>query len=301
MKVIVDENDVRLDKYLSENTEYSRAKIKEMIDLGLILVNGKVSKSSYKIVSSDEIEVPDDYIKPITLDGEDIDLDILYEDDHIIVVNKPSGMVVHPGNGNTRHTLVNALIGHGKKLSNDDARPGIVHRIDKDTSGVLLIAKNDKVHALLADGFKNKTIKRVYVALLKGVLSTNSATVDAPIGRDKTDRKKMCVTSENSKRAVTHLKVLKKYDKYTLVELRLETGRTHQIRVHMKYIGYPVYNDPVYTRDKTDEFGQFLHAKSLEFEHPITHEHMYFEVDVPKHFEDFIDKLEGEDIYEKNN
>lgn len=294
MEVKVENNDIRLDKYLSENTEYSRAKIEEMLDKDLILVDGKKEKPSFKVKEGMTITLPDDYIKPITLEGEDIKLDILYEDNDIIVVNKPSGMVVHPGNGNTSHTLVNALIGHSTSLShvNSIERPGIVHRIDKDTSGVLLVAKNDKTHEILAEGFKNKTIKRVYVALLNGVLGNNTATIDAPIGRDTHDRKKMCVTKENGKEAITHLKVIKRYKEYTLVELRLETGRTHQIRVHTKYIGYPVHNDPVYTSGKTTPFGQFLHAKSLEFDHPITHEHMYFESPLPKEFEDFIDNLE---------
>lgn len=295
MEVIVEtEEKVRLDKYLGLNTEYSRSKIEEMLDKGLILVNGKLEKSSFKVTNGMKITLPDDYNTPVELEGEDIDLDILYEDDDIIVVNKPSGMVVHPGNGNTSHTLVNALINYTNKLSgiNGDVRPGIVHRIDKDTSGVLLIAKNDHIHKILADGFKNKTIKRVYVALLKGEFPNSSATIDAPIGRDTTDRKRMCVTKDNSKDAITHMKVIKRYDGYTLVELRLETGRTHQIRVHMKYIGYPVYNDPVYTNDKVSDFGQFLHAKSLEFNHPRTNEHMYFESPIPHEFESFLDKLE---------
>ena len=203
-------------------------------------------------------------------------------------------MVVHPGAGNKEHTLVNALINHTKDLSinNGEIRPGIVHRIDKDTSGVLLVAKTEKVHEILAAGFKNKTIKRVYVALLKGIFPNTSATIDAPIGRDKNNRLRNTVTDENSKSAVTHLKVIKRFEKFTLVELKLETGRTHQIRVHMKYIGYPVYNDPVYTSDKSSDFGQFLHAKSLEFDHPITKEHMYFESELPLEFKEFLDSLQ---------
>lgn len=283
----------RIDKYLSENTNYSRSKIKEMLDKGLIKVNGEVVKASFKVDSNDKIDIPSDYIKPINISGEDIKLDILYEDDDIMVVNKPSGMVVHPGNGNTEHTLVNALIHHTSKLSssNGDIRPGIVHRIDKDTSGTLLIAKNDKVHDILSEGFKNKTIKREYIALLKGVYPHKEAVIDAPIGRDPNNRLKMTVTDINSKNAITHMKVLKRYNDYTLVSLRLETGRTHQIRVHMKYIGYPVYNDPVYTRDKCTSFGQFLHAKSLEFNHPITGKHMYFEAPLPEEFSNFINNL----------
>lgn len=296
MNLVVKELDspVRLDKYLGNNTEYSRSKIEEMFDLGQILVDGKQVKSKFKVSGNEEVTIPDYFVSDSHVLGEKIDLDIVYEDDDIIVVNKPSGMVVHPGSGNKEHTLANALVYHTTNLSksNGEERPGIVHRIDKDTSGLLLIAKNDKVHAILADGFKNKTIKRVYVALLKGEFPNKTATIDAPIGRDKNDRKKMCVTKENSKNAITHLKVIEKYKNYTLVEARLETGRTHQIRVHTKYIGYPVYNDPVYTNDKTDEFGQFLHAKSLEFDHPITKEHMYFEVPLPQEFKTFLDNLE---------
>lgn len=293
MKIVAEESDIRLDKFLANNTEYTRSKIEEMIDKELVLVNNKIEKSSYKIKVDDIIEIPTDYIKPCVIKGEDIALEIMYEDEDIIVVNKPSGMVVHPGSGNYSHTLVNALIGHNKKLSqiNKEERPGIVHRIDKDTSGVLLIAKNDYIHAILAECFKNKTIKRKYIALLKGELKSDKATIDAPIGRDIKNRKRMCITKDG-KNAITHLKVLKRYIGYTLVELNLETGRTHQIRVHTKYIGYPVYNDPVYTNDKTTDFGQFLHAKSLEFEHPRTHEHMYFESELPHEFKEFLDNLE---------
>ena len=293
MKIVVEDKDLRLDKFLANHTDYTRSKIEEMIDKGKIFVNGKLEKSSYKVQLDDLIEVPDDYIKPNVLEGENIDIDIMYEDEDIIVVNKPSGMVVHPGSGNHSHTLVNALIGHNKELSqiNKDERPGIVHRIDKDTSGVLLVAKNDKIHAILADGFKNKTIKRKYIALLKGEFKSAKATIDAPIGRDTKNRKKMCVIKDG-KNAMTHLKVIKRYVGYTLAELVLETGRTHQIRVHTKYIGYPVYDDPMYTNDITTPFGQFLHAASLEFEHPRTKEHMHFEAPLPDEFKDFINNLE---------
>ena len=292
MELVVNDSKERLDKFISENTDYSRSIVSKMLSENLILVNNKLEKASYKVNTGDKVLVPDDYVKPLTLEGEDIDLDILFEDDYIIVVNKPSGMVVHPGNGNTSHTLVNALINHTKDLSNNSFRPGIVHRIDKDTSGVLLIAKNDKVHEILSQGFKTKTIKREYIALLKGVYPNNTAIIDAPIGRNEHNRLKMDVTDKNSKNAITHLKVIKRYNNYTLVSLRLETGRTHQIRVHMKYIGYPVYNDPVYTNDKCTDFGQFLHAKSLEFVHPITKENMYFEAPLPEEFQNFIDNLE---------
>lgn len=291
--VVAKEESIRIDKYLSNVTEYSRNKISSMLEKGDITVNGSEVKSSYKVSNNDVIALNDHEDLVGDIKGEDIPLEILYEDEYIIVVNKPSGMVVHPGAGNKSHTLVNALVNHTSNLSSENGtfRPGIVHRIDKDTSGVLLIAKTDKVHNILAEGFKNKTIKRVYVALLKGVFPNSSATIDAPIGRDKNNRLKYCVTSENSKESITHLKVIKRYKNFTLVELRLETGRTHQIRVHMKYIGYPVFNDPVYTNDNTTKFGQFLHAKSLEFEHPITKEKMYFESPLPQEFQDFLDTL----------
>ncbi len=288
------DNEKRIDKFLVENTKYSRSKIEEMLKKGLILVDGKKSKPSLKTKNGMLITLPDEYQSEVDLKGEDIKLDILYEDDYIIIVNKPSGMVVHPGAGNMEHTLVNALVAHTNNLSSENGtfRPGIVHRIDKDTSGVLLVAKTNEVHEILAEGFKNKTIKRVYVALLKGVFKTDSATIDALIGRDSKNRLKFTVTSKNSKHAITHLKVLKRYKNFTLVEARLETGRTHQIRVHCKYIGYPVFNDPLYTNDKTTSFGQFLHAKSLEFNHPITGEHLYFESDLPKEFKTFLEELE---------
>ena len=209
-----------------------------------------------------------------------------------MVINKPSGMVVHPGNGNTEHTLVNALMGYTSNLSdnNGEYRPGIVHRIDKDTSGLMLVAKNNKSHELLTEGFKNKTIKRSYIALVVGEVKTDSATIDAPIGRDKKDRKKMCVTEVNAKSAITHFKVLKRYKGYTLLKLNLDTGRTHQIRVHMKYIGYPVYNDPVYGKSYTP-FGQFLHSCEVEFNHPITNEKMFFEKEIPEEFRNFLNNL----------
>lgn len=293
MEVVVNaEEKERLDKYLGTHTDYSRSKIEDLLDKGLVFVNGKLEKPSYKVGDGDIITLPDVFENATSLKGEDIPLEILFEDEYIIVVNKPSGMVVHPGAGIKEHTLVNALIAHTDKLSNDEAstRPGIVHRIDKDTSGVLLVAKTDKVHEILQDGFKNKTIKRIYVALLDGVFPNSSATIDAPIGRDKDNRIKYAVTSVNAKEAVTHLKVIKRYSKNTLVELKLETGRTHQIRVHMKYIGYPVHNDPVYNK-KASDFGQFLHAKSLEFDHPVTGKHMYFESPLPKEFQEYIDAL----------
>lgn len=281
----------RIDKYLAEELGISRSTVKKMIDEGFILVNGKKVKASLILSEADELFVKDGFIKEASFEAEDIPINIVYEDDDLLVINKKSGMVVHPGNGNTSGTLVNALMHYTKNLSNKEAfRPGIVHRIDKDTSGLMLVAKNDKAHDILAEGFKNKTIKREYIALVCGVIGEDTGVIDAPIGRDAKDRKKMCVTSENSKKAVTHFKVLKRYEHYTLLRLILDTGRTHQIRVHMKYIGHPVYNDPVYGKAYND-FGQFLHSASIDFEQPTTHEHLHFECDVPKEFQDFLDTL----------
>lgn len=281
----------RIDKYLAEELDISRSTVKKMIDEGFVLVNGKEVKASLILSEADELFVKDGFIKEASFEAEDIPINIVYEDDDLLVINKKSGMVVHPGNGNTSGTLVNALMHYTKNLSKKEAfRPGIVHRIDKDTSGLMLVAKNDKAHDILAEGFKNKTIKREYIALVCGVIGEDSGVIDAPIGRDTKDRKKMCVTSENSKKAVTHFKVLKRYEHYTLLRLILDTGRTHQIRVHMKYIGHPVYNDPVYGKAYND-FGQFLHSASIDFEQPTTHEHLHFECDVPKEFQDFLDTL----------
>lgn len=281
----------RIDKYLAEELGISRSTVKKMIDEGFVLVNEKEVKASLILSETDELFVKDGFIKEASFEAEDIPINIVYEDDDLLVINKKSGMVVHPGNGNTSGTLVNALMHYTKNLSNKEAfRPGIVHRIDKDTSGLMLVAKNDKAHDILAEGFKNKTIKREYIALVCGVVGEDTGVIDAPIGRDAKDRKKMCVTSENSKKAVTHFKVLKRYEHYTLLRLILDTGRTHQIRVHMKYIGHPVYNDPVYGKAYND-FGQFLHSASIDFEQPTTHEHLHFECDVPKEFQDFLDTL----------
>ncbi len=296
MKVIikVKSDNERLDKYLSSNTEYSRALIQDMIEHDNILVNKKLEKASYKVKIDDEIEIKDGYVKELNIEPKKMDIDIVYEDDDIIVVNKASGVVVHPGSGNYTDTLVNGLMYYQKSLSNinGDERPGIVHRIDKDTSGLLLIAKNNKTHEILGDYFKNKKVKREYLALLCGEFPHNSATIDAPIGRDEKDRKKMAVTDKNSKEAITDMKVVKRFKGYTLVSCILKTGRTHQIRVHMAYIGYPIYNDPVYNTRKSNSFGQFLHSYKMDFVHPISGKEMHFECPLPKEFQDFLDTLE---------
>jgi len=292
MKVV--EDDIRLDKYLSENTEYTRNQIEKMLEQECILVNNKIVKPSYKVKEGDTIDFTKEYVKETKVEPVKMNLNIVYEDEHIMVIDKPSSLVVHPGNGNYNNTLANGLLYYTKNLSTENGieRPGIVHRIDKDTSGLLLIAKTNQAHLILAEDFKEKKVRREYVALLIGVFKNKNAIIDAPIGRDEKDRKRMAVTAKNSKNAITHLKVLKRFTTHTLVRLKLETGRTHQIRVHMKYIGYPIFNDPVYTNKKCTEFGQFLHSASIDFIHPTTNEPMHFEVDVPKYFKEFLDSLE---------
>lgn len=294
MEIKVSENLERIDKYLTNYLEESRSTISKMIDEEYILVNGNPTKANYIVKLDDVITIKDGFKEELDITPEDIPLDIVYEDDDIIVVNKKSGMVVHPGNGNAHGTLVNALMFHTEYLSdiNGEVRPGIVHRIDKDTSGLMIVAKNNKTHAILADMLSRHEINRDYIALLKGEFLSDTATIDAPIGRDKINRKRMAVTRDNSKNAITHMRVIERYKDYTLVRLSLETGRTHQIRVHMDYIGFPIYNDPVYTNDSCTSFGQFLHSTSLDFIHPTTKEQMHFEVDVPEEFKCFIDTLE---------
>ena len=287
--MIIDEVTIgqRIDKFLVENTDYTRSKIQKMIDNDCILVNGKSIKSSYTLKENDKIEVKD-YEENTDILPENIPLDIYYEDEDLIVVNKPSGMVVHPAPGNYTGTLVNALMYHTNNLStvNTSVRPGIVHRIDADTSGLLLVAKNDKAHNILAEAIQKKEVVREYIALVEGVIKEDSATIDAPIGRDIHNRKKMCVTGDNSKEAVTHIRVLERYSDATLIRCKLETGRTHQIRVHLSYIGHPVVNDPVYGRRKliNPKFGQMLHAEKLGFVHPTTKEYMEFTSPVPEEF-----------------
>lgn len=295
IKVVSDKENIRIDKYLASILDYSREYIGRLIDSKLVLVNDKIVKASYKVALQDEIVIHDeqmkveDHIEPVKMD-----LDIVYEDEYLMVINKPSGLVVHPGAGNYNNTLVNGLMYYTKHLSDvgGSTRPGIVHRIDKDTSGLLLIAKTNQIHEILADDFKNKRIKREYIALLDGVFKNGSATIDAPIGRDKQNRERMAVV-EDGKHAITHMKVLKRYDGYTLVSCVLETGRTHQIRVHMAYIGYPIHNDPIYSKKEADSFGQFLHSYKMNFIHPITKKEMEFICPLPKHFEDFLKELEA--------
>ena len=295
MEIKVVENEgIRLDKYLMGALDVSRSKVQKLIDNDNVLVNGNLAKSSYVVKLDDSIEIISMEEENIPLEAENIPLDIVYEDEYLLVVNKPSGMVVHPGNGNYNHTLVNALMYHcNNNLStiNGEVRPGIVHRIDADTSGLLLVAKNDMVHNDLAKQISEKSVVRKYVSLVHGVINEDSATIDAPIGRDKNNRKKMCVTGDNSKDAITNVRVLERYSSSTLVECALETGRTHQIRVHMNYINHPVVNDPVYGYNKMDdrEFGQMLHAKEIGFVHPITHKFMDFTAEPPVKFLEILE------------
>ena len=293
MNLIVTNEDERIDKYISNNTDYSRELVTKMIKDNYILVNGNSIKPSYKTKLNDEITIDESYIQTDEIVPEYIPLNIVYEDEYLMVINKQSGIVVHPGAGNKDNTLVNGLKYYTESLSDlgGSVRSGIVHRLDKDTSGLMLVAKTNKVHELLSDDFKNKRVYREYYALLIGNFPSNTAFIDAPIGRSKENYNKMVVTKDG-KPARTHLKVLKRYKDYTLVSLVLETGRTHQIRVHMSYTGYPIYNDPVYVNKKATEFGQFLHSKNIKFTHPITKEVLEFTSDLPKEFQDFIDALE---------
>ncbi|MGN1182365.1 MAG: RluA family pseudouridine synthase [Faecalibacillus sp.] len=297
-KLEVNSEQIRLDKFISiAMPDLSRTLIQQYIKDGLVTVNGKAEKASYKIKNSDQIEIslPDN--KEMDVLAEDIPLDIYYEDQDVIVVNKPSGMIVHPSSGIYSGTLVNALLFHCHDLSgiNGVLRPGIVHRIDKETSGLLMIAKNDKAHQSLSEQLKEHSVTRKYVALVHGVIPHNFGKINAPIGRDINDRQKMAVTKQNSKEAVTNFTVLKRYQNMTLIECRLETGRTHQIRVHMSYIGYPVYGDPKYGLKKDDQsHGQYLHAQVLGFIHPSTGEYLEFECPLPDYFESQLKELEGE-------
>lgn len=291
------EKNERIDKYLSSKLDdsFSRAKIQKLIDEELILVNDKVIKSSYKVSNGDVILITDKE-EDMSVKPEKMDIDIVYEDDDVMVINKKSGVVVHPAPGNYSGTLVNGLMYLSKDLShvNGEFRPGIVHRIDKDTSGLLIVAKNDKAHRILAEELKEKKIKRKYIALVSGVINHDIGEIDAPIGRDPSDRKKMCVTSTNSKDAITHFRVLERYKNASLIECELETGRTHQIRVHMKYINHPVINDPVYGKNNHGEFGQLLHAKEITFTHPTTKEVMTFSCEVPEEFNKILEEYKEE-------
>lgn len=290
----VENSNSRLDKYIAEKiADLSRTRIKELIKNKNILVNKKSEKVSYKVQSGDKIEITVPAVKPLDLTPENIPLDIIYEDNDVIVVNKPQGMVVHPSAGHPDHTLVNALLYHTRDLaaSPEGFRPGIVHRIDKDTSGLLMIAKNAPSRDSLEKQLANKTNKRYYLAIVHGNFTEEEGKIDAPIGRNPNDRKKMAVVA-NGKNAVTHFMVLEQFKDYSLIKCKLETGRTHQIRVHLSYIGHPVAGDPLYGPKKTLKGkGQFLHAEVLGFEHPKTGKELVFKVQPPQIFEDTLKML----------
>lgn len=292
----VKEEKERIDAYIAkENKELSRTMIKKLIDEGNILVNGKKQKSSYKVQENDEIEINIPKAKEINLKAQDIPIEIIYQDNDIIVVNKPKGMVVHPAVGNLDGTLVNAVMNICRdSLSGigGEIRPGIVHRLDKDTSGLLIIAKNDNSHIKMSEQIKNREVTKIYIALVRGIITENEATINMPIARSTKDRKKMAV-SKSGKSAITHFRVLKRYDKYTLLQIKIDTGRTHQIRVHMAEIGHPIIGDLVYSNGKNDfgVEGQMLHSQILEFKHPTTGKKMHLEAKIPNYFEEILKEL----------
>ncbi|NQF14033.1 MULTISPECIES: RluA family pseudouridine synthase [Brevibacillus] len=285
----------RIDKFITlQNEDWSRSQVQAWVKEGRVTVNGEPIKNNYKLQAEDEVTLRVPPPKEMAIQPEEMSLDIVYEDSDVVVVNKPRGLVVHPAPGHYSGTLVNGLLAHCKDLSgiNGVLRPGIVHRIDKDTSGLLMVAKNDKAHMGLAEQLKAHTVNRKYVALVHGVIPHEMGTIEAPIGRDPKNRQQMAVVFENSKPAVTHFIVLERFKEYTLVELKLETGRTHQIRVHMKYIDYPLAGDPKYGPKNTLELdGQALHAKTLGFIHPRTGEQLEFEAPMPKEMLDVIEVL----------
>ena len=290
---------IRLDKAISEKDEsISRVTVQRLIDEGKILVNGKKIKSSYKLNLNDLITIFKEEPKEVEIKPENIPLDVVYEDNDILVVNKQKGLVVHPGNGNPDGTLVNAIMARCKdSLSGigGEIRPGIVHRIDKDTSGLLIVAKNDKSHINISEQIKNHKVKKTYIALVRGVLKENEATIDMPIARSNKDRTKMAV-SKTGKNAITHIKVIERFKNYTLLEVNIETGRTHQIRVHLSQIGYPIVGDYVYSNGKNPfgVQGQMLHSMKLEFVHPITGKQMNLKAELPEYFEEVLEILRKE-------
>lgn len=296
MIVLKEEAKQRLDKYIKEKQQdLSRMMIQKLLEEGSILVNSKKQKPSYLVQEGDKIEIHIPEAKPTTIEPQNIPLNIIYEDEDIIVVNKEKGMVVHPAVGNSDGTLVNAILAHCKgNLSGigGEQRPGIVHRLDKDTSGLLIVAKNDKAHLQMSKQIEERKVKKVYIALVRGIVPDKEATISMPIGRSPKDRKKMAVVAKG-KEAITHFEVLERFSKYTLLKVKIDTGRTHQIRVHMAEIGYPVVGDMLYSNGK-NEFGvqgQMLHAKSLDFCHPITGKAMHLEAPLPKYFEEVLNKL----------
>lgn len=300
-KILKEDVGIRIDKLISNKYDnITRVAVQRMIENGNIKVNGNSVKTSYKVALNDILEIEEEEIKDTSILPEDIPLDVIYEDNDILVINKQKGLVVHPGNGNTNGTLVNAVLARCKdSLSGigGEYRPGIVHRIDKDTSGLLIVAKNDKAHVNISEQIKNHEVKKTYVALVRGRLKENEATINMPIARSRNDRTKMAV-DKNGKNAVTHIKVLKKYRDYTYLEVNIETGRTHQIRVHLSKIGYPIIGDYVYSNGKNSfgVVGQMLHSKKLEFKHPITGKILTLEAPIPEYFKNVLDLLDKEVI-----
>ena len=295
IRILITEENVRLDAYLAANSELSRSNIQRLIKDGKVLLNGQETSSKYKTQLNDEALIYFDEPEELEIRPIEMPLDIVYEDNDLIVINKPKGLVVHPGNGNYDRTLVHGLLAHCHDLSgiNGKLRPGIVHRIDKDTSGLLVCAKNDKTHIALSAQLANKECYRKYVAIARGVFEHDEGIIDAPIGRDPKDRQKMTVTDKNSKEAITLFKVLKRFDDSTLVRLELKTGRTHQIRVHLKYINHPVLNDPKYGKTHLiDDSGQYLHAYYLSFIHPTLNKRLEFEIPLPLYMEEYIKRKE---------
>ena len=294
MKIIPEKNNIRLDTYLSEETEYTRSKIQKLIKENQIKVNDKTVNASYKIKENDVIEINEIEEEITDILPEKMDLDIVYEDEYLAIINKKSGIVVHPAVGNRTHTLVNGLLYHFNEISNKNTiRPGIVHRLDKDTSGLMLVAKNDQVHEKLSNMIRKKQVERKYLALVWGTVRHDKGTIDAPIGRDINNRQKYTVTDINSKDSITHFKVIERLNNATLIECTLETGRTHQIRVHMAYINHPIVNDEVYCNKKliNKEFGQMLHSKSIKLTHPVTKQELYYEQEPPQEFIEIINQF----------
>ena len=294
INLLVDEQGCRLDAYIAANSVLSRSNIQKLIKENKILVNGLCTSSSYKTKLNDSIDVEYEEFVLTDLKPADIDIDIVYEDDDVIVINKKKGLVVHPAPGNYDNTLVNALLFKCKDLSNVNGllRPGIVHRIDKDTSGLLVVAKNNEAHNFLSEQLKDKTCFRKYYALVKGTIENNEGEINAPIGRNAKDRQKMCVTDKNSKEAITEFKVIKRLSDCTLLDVNLLTGRTHQIRVHMAFIKHPVLNDVKYGGPYIDETGQFLHAYHLSFIHPRTKQRLEFQTEMPSYMKEYIESKE---------